>query len=95
MRRRTFVTMLKKQDVVLLNSDRKKDAAERQIQEIDLRLAEIQEIREWDEERKRAMSEMKKYEQDMDRTATGNKGGIEPWFFSFCQWRGRQSAFGP
>ena len=61
-----------------------KDAAERQIQEIDLRLAEIQEIREWDEERKRAMSEMKKYEQDMDRLQQEIREASNRGFFRFA-----------
>ena len=44
-----------------------KDAAGRQIKEIDTRLGEIQEIRKWDEQRKRALSEKNIHEQNMDR----------------------------
>ncbi len=46
---------------------KEKAAAVRQMQEIDVRLGEIQEIREWDEQRKLAVEESKGYERQKDR----------------------------
>lgn len=46
---------------------KEKIAAERQIQEIDVKLGEIQEIREWDRQRKVALEASKVHEQDKDR----------------------------
>ena len=44
-----------------------RSSAQRQIKEIDNRLGEIQEIREWDEKRKIAIEAMQGYEREMDQ----------------------------
>ena len=63
----------------LTESREEKAAAVRQMQEIDVRLGEIQEIREWDEQRKVAVEERKGYEREKDRLwqqikETSNRG---------------------
>lgn len=63
---------------------REKDAAERQIKEIDIRLGEIQEIRKWDEQRKRALSEKKIHEQDMERLRQEIRDVLNHGFFRFA-----------
>ena len=50
----------------LAESRDERNAAQRQIQEIDLRLGEIQEVREWDEQRKVAMEAWKSREREKD-----------------------------
>ena len=68
----------------LAESRDERNAAQRQIQEIDLRLGEIQEVREWDEQRKVAMETWKSREREKDRLLQqirdiGNRG-----FFRFA-----------
>ena len=68
----------------LTESRDERNAAQRQIQEIDLRLGEIQEVREWDEQRKVAIEAWKSREREKDHLLQeireiGNRG-----FFRFA-----------
>ena len=75
---------LKKARQKLTESREERTAAQRQIQEIDLRLGEIQEVRVWDEQRKVAMETWRSREREKDQLLqqireTGNRG-----FFRFA-----------
>ena len=68
----------------LAESRDERNAAQRQIQEIDLRLGEIQEVRQWDEQRKVAAETWRSLEREKDQLLqqireTGNRG-----FFRFA-----------